>query len=143
MNDPIRYKGGYKYQLVDNVRVVLPRVDTRVRIEIPFISLRKQRLEIKRGYAWDGPSGPTADVWLPRLYRRFQRGALIHDVLYQLIRHGHLPPEFRLEADKILRELCVADGMWPVRAWWVYRGVRRGGKGSASPAAVKVVREAP
>lgn len=39
-------------------------------------------LSIRRGYSWDGPSGPTIDTGT------FMRGSLVHDFLYQLLREG-------------------------------------------------------
>ena len=82
-------------------------------------------LMIRTGYTWDGPSGPTWDT------KTFMRGSLVHDALYQLLREGHLPPNDRKRADEILREICLADGMAKVRAWWVSRGVRIGAKKSS------------
>ncbi len=84
-------------------------------------------LLIKTGYSWDGPSGPTIDT------KNFMQGSLVHDALYQLMREGVLPQHLRKKADKILREVCIEDGMSKVRAWWVYQGVRIGGASSAKP----------
>ena len=54
----------------------------------------KGHLIIKRSYAWDGPSGPTIDT------KNFMRGSLVHDALYQLMRHEHLSSdEWRAVAD--------------------------------------------
>jgi len=79
-------------------------------------------LWIKAGYAWDGCSGPTYDD------RTNQRGGLVHDALYQLMREGHLDRRWRKEADKLLYQCCREDGMpWP-RARAYYRGVRVGGE---------------
>jgi hypothetical protein len=80
---------------------------------------------IKKGYTWDGPSGPTIDT------KNFMRGSLIHDGLYQLMREGALDQSCRLRADEILREVCLEDGMSHARAWWVFKGVRIGGAGAA------------
>lgn len=76
------------------------------------------RLKIRKGYAWDGASGPAMDT------KNFMRASLVHDALYQLIREGILPTSKRKKADKLLREMCLADGMSRPRAWWVYRAVR-------------------
>ena len=84
-------------------------------------------LHIGKGYTWDGPSGPTFDT------KTFMRGSLIHDVLYQLMREGKLSIKERQRADEILREICLADGMLKIRAWWVYESVRRWGGKSALP----------
>lgn len=75
-------------------------------------------LVISAGYAWDGPSGPTIDT------KSFMRGSLIHDALYQLLRHGVLPENHRKMADDELWRICRADGMNRFRAWYVRKMVR-------------------
>ena len=50
--------------------------------------------------------------------------SLVHDAMYQLMRMGEMSNIYREEADKLLRDICIEDGMWRVRAWWVYRAVR-------------------
>lgn len=87
----------------------------------------KGELVIKAGYSWDGPSGPTIDT------KNFMQGSLVHDALYQLMREGNIDPSNRERADKILRKICREDGMSRMRAWWVYRGVRWGGKNAVKP----------
>ena len=84
-------------------------------------------LQIKKGYAWDGPSGPTFDT------KNFMRGSLVHDALYQLMREGKIDQNQKLRADEILREICIEDGMSKIRAWWVYVGVKWFGAGSTKP----------
>lgn len=85
------------------------------------------KLIIRKGYSWDGPSGPTIDTV------NFMQGSLIHDALYQLMREGVLPQLDRKKADQILRQVCLEDGMSEIRAWIVYMGVRLGGASSAKP----------
>lgn len=79
-------------------------------------------LLLKRGYAWDGPSGPA--IHTPN----FLRGSLIHDALYQLIRLKVLALEDRAEADLILKAAVLEDGMNPLRAWWVHQAVKTFGE---------------
>jgi hypothetical protein len=121
----IRYCDGYKYQLAEDYHVqtaVLPFAN----IDHDFIKLSDVGvLTIRKGYAWDGPSGPTVDS------KNFMRGSLVHDALYQLMREKLLDGGWRETADSELRRICREDGMSWVRAWWVYRGVRLGGEGSA------------
>jgi hypothetical protein len=38
-----------------------------------------------------------------------------------------------LLADHTLKVLCLEDGMWEARAWWVYQGVHWGGHPAADP----------
>ena len=124
----IRYRDGYKYQLVETYRVVIaikpdqPVLHDYIRLDTDGT------LTIRAGYAWDGPSGPTFDT------RNFMRGSLVHDALYQLMRCRLLPLDQREPSDAVLRALCLEDGMSAIRAWWVYQGVRLGGgQAAASP----------
>ena len=119
MPNIISYKGGYKYQLRETYTVFIS-IKPPMPILTQYIDLYTNgRLVIKEGYAWDGPSGPTIDT------QTFMRGSLVHDALYQLMREDYLSPiTYRKEADKILKKLCLEDGMWSIRAWWVYWGVR-------------------
>ena len=132
----IRYKSGYKYHLEetytlhDHVLHGLLVVTDYIIIENGFINIRK-------GYAWDGPSGPAIDT------KNFMRGSLVHDALYQLMRHGFVDISFRKKADQLLARICREDGMTYVRAWWVYAGVRIFAGKAASGKAVRRVITAP
>ena len=121
----IRYKAGYKYVLAASA-VFKTAISPKEVIDTEYIRLDVNgNLLIRTGYAFDGPSGPTIDT------KNFMRGSLCHDALYQLIREGLLHVHDARElADKELRRICLDDGMWRVRAWWVYRGVRLGGEES-------------
>lgn len=134
----ITYREGYKYQLSGNFDIdigIKPKVDIHCG---EYLRLTTDGvLHIGAGYAWDGPSGPTVDT------KNFMRGSLVHDALYQLLRWGLLQKgtdacwawdheRFRLFADDLLRFHCLQDGMSRPRAWWVYQGVRKGGKSSAA-----------
>jgi hypothetical protein len=110
------YKGGYKYQLQRGYRQsLIPAPDADIS---DYISLKSGTLSIAKGYAWDGPSGPTIDT------KNFMRGSLVHDALYQLLREEKLPQGCREVADKLLYDLCRQDGMWWLRAKIVYYAVR-------------------
>ena len=123
----IRYKDGYKYQLHEDYEVTISIIpDSDIATDYMDLDITGQFV-IKKGYAWDGPSGPTIDTL------NFMRGSLVHDALYQLMRQGQLDRDkFRETADDILRTMCLEDGMSSVRAWWVYKGVRWGGEDAAS-----------
>ena len=115
----IKYTAGYKYQLFEDYETPLICLLEKD-IDTFFISLSASGvLKIKKGYAWDGPSGPTIDT------KTFMRGSLIHDALYQLMRTGYLPHSFRDHADQALKNACLEDGMNRIRAWLVYKGVHR------------------
>ena len=127
MTEKISYRDGYLYQLAEDYQVAI-EIKPTVFILTPYIRLDIDgMLSIVAGYAWDGPSGPAIDT------PNFMRGSLVHDALYQLMRQRHLDPEkLRDVADRILRRLCLEDGMSAIRAWWVYNGVRFGGGPSAT-----------
>jgi len=136
--DFISYKKGYKYQIVEPYATDIPIKPDRD-IDTDYIALTAAgRLTIKKGYAWDGPSGPTIDTL------NFMRGSLVHDALYQLMREKHLDKvTHRKTADELLRKMCKEDGMSSIRAWWVYVAVRKFGDTSADPANEKKVIKAP
>ena len=120
----------YKYQLAEDYDISLPELSgiKLINEKTEYFNLYPNgRLFIKTGYAWDGPSGPTIDS------KDFMRGSLVHDVLYQAIRLGFLPVECKDIADDILRRICREDGMSAIRAWWVWRAVRRFGASACEP----------
>ncbi len=115
----------YKYEVEEDIAFAIP-------VCIPIIfDHRYMRFEgstdvffpswltIKRGYAWDGPSGPAIDT------KTFMRGSLGHDGLYQLCRMRILDPVvIRPIADQCLHDWCREDGMWAIRAGWVKLAVK-------------------
>jgi hypothetical protein len=124
--------------LVDEYAVdvgVIPEQD----VATEYIDLNADgQLVIKKGYAWDGPSGPSFDT------KNFMRGSLIHDALYQLMRQEHISKDqWRDKADRELQRFCREDGMTKIRAWWVYKALSRWGDPAASPESKKEIREAP
>lgn len=122
----IYYRDGYRYQLVQTYRVGVAICPPEA-IEHDYLRLDPDgTLTVSRGYAWDGPSGPTFDT------KNFMRGSLVHDALYQLIGEGLLPLSARAQADAELRRICLEDGMSEIRARWVYHGVRIFGNTAAS-----------
>lgn len=78
-------------------------------------------LAVSKGYAWDGATGvvDTADI---------MRASLVHDALYQLIRHKRLSWRARRRVDKIFYQLMREDGMSWFRANYIYFGARRLGR---------------
>ena len=120
----------YKYQLMEKyVHETQWTLPIRVETSGKWIALSKTgRLSLKRGYAWDGPSGPTIDT------KNFMRGSLVHDACYQLMREKLLPQSKRKPADVLLWLICIEDGMSRTRADYVYHAVRIFAGRSARPA---------
>ena len=105
----------YKYELVEDY-VVQTGIRPAHDIETRYLKLSANGLLfIRKGYRWDGASGPTLDT------PSTMRGALIHDALYQLMRMDLLDYSFKPMADELLRTICIDDGMisWRARYYWL------------------------
>lgn len=134
----IRYRADYKYQLANSYKLNIPiRPSTDIKTE--FVDLDTNgNLVVKKGYAWDGPSGPVIDT------EENMRASLIHDALYQLMRREELKARtYRKAADQLFKDLCKEDGVSNIRASSYYKALRRFGKPAASPQNKKVVHRAP
>lgn len=118
MDKKIAYKSGYKYQIAaDYHGILMPELEYKGHFEDDFLLVAGRDYVIKKGYASDGPSGPTVDT------KNFMRGAFRHDGGYQLIRMGVFPESSRQLWDNQLRQDCLQDGMSGVRSALVYQGV--------------------
>jgi hypothetical protein len=126
VENQIFYKDGYKYQLKQNYSHQTPFVGVYASTDF-ILLVPTGLLVIKRGYAWDGPSGPTIDT------KDFMRGSLVHDALYQLMREGHLDTVHKDTADRILQEICIQDGMNRFIAVVVYQAVKKFGGPATDP----------
>lgn len=115
--DRLFYKEGYKYQLSRDCSLLTAIKGIDIRLD--YLSLAPDGLlTLKKGYAWDGCSGPTLDD------KTNMRGGAFHDAIYQLMRLGLISTDWREYADKeVLKGLCMQDGMNRFRAWYYYEGV--------------------
>lgn len=99
----------WKYRLTEDLELRCSITGIACRTE--YVSLWDDgRLILRKGYAWDGPSGPTIDT------ADSLRASAGHDALYQLISLNAVPADFRILADRDLRRWCVDDGMSTTRA---------------------------
>lgn len=106
----IRYKDGYKYQLVESYTYQTEIYGFDIGTD--WIRLEPNgKLTAAKGYAWDGASGPTVDT------KSSMRGSLIHDELYQLMGIEPKLLVYRPYADDLLYKICCEDGMNSVRAY--------------------------
>ena len=129
----IGIKDGYKYQVSEEEGYVVKlHINPYVRFENDYFEVTADGwLWIKKGYAYDGASGPTIDT------KNSYRGAAVHDALYQLMRMGIIPRSFRKSADIILYKMLREDGMWYIRAKAWYTGVRVGAGKHVKASALK------
>lgn len=120
----LAYKKGYKYQLQKTVRYMIDIKGYCIVTE--YIELFEDGvIVIKKGFAWDGASGPTIDT------KNTMLGSLVHDALYQLIRNEHLPLELRDKADREIQKICKEQGMSSIRAYLWYKGLKWFGEKAA------------
>ena len=118
----------YKYELLDDFIAQIPVTPGQV-IEHEYYYLNTiGLLHIRRGYMWDGPSGPTYDS------KGLMIGSLVHDVGYQMTRDGWFDiDQDRALWDQVYFDLIKRNGINPIRAWGHYRMLRRFGWKAALP----------
>lgn len=141
----LRYRelSGYKYVVAETYQAPWPEL-AGVVIHAEWFALEAGLLTVRPGYAWDGASGPTLDT------PATMEGALQHDVGYQCLREGLLPPEDRAVIDRILLRVMrdtghaiaatrptaphrAAASLWStVRAGYYYAAVRVFGGSAAA-----------
>ena len=114
----------YKFKVEENFSIELP-------FKIPdfvhsYASLKDGILSVKRGYAWDGASGPIINT------RDTLVASLVHDVLYQAMRLNLIKSskENRQIADKNFFEILKMNGVNSIRRKVWYFAVRLFGKKS-------------
>lgn len=134
----IRYRADYKYQLANDYDMQIS-IKPKSTIDTDFIRLDIHgNLLVKKGYAWDGPSGPVIDT------DENIRASLVHDALYQLMRNKHLVTRtHRKAADQLFKDICKDDGVSNLRASAYYKALRKYGKPAASPQNKKRIHRAP
>ncbi|RUM42953.1 MAG: hypothetical protein DSY80_06400 [Desulfocapsa sp.] len=133
----IHYKSGYKHQLAVTYEIqteIYPTEHAEIR---DFILLRPDGLlTVLKNYAWDG-----ATAIIDTRYNL--RASLVHDALYQLMREGVLSGEYREAADKLFRQLCVEDGVFPVIASGYYWALRQFGAAAIKADNARKMKHAP
>lgn len=131
----IKYKSGYKYQLVEDYSIETG-ISLGKTCTTSFLSITaKGLLTIKAGYAWDGASGPAIDT------ETVKRASLVHDAIYQLIREGYVHPVHKERADELFIEVYLdscskmkeKDAIAALRAWYMRIAVDKCGGPSTKP----------
>ena len=125
-----RKLAGYKYVLEKPYLAAWLELDTYT-IDTRWYTLDDGLLTVHPGYAWDGASGPTLDT------PSTMKGALEHDVFYQMIRAGQLPASLREVGDNMLfTRMCEQPAkfsIWAkIRATYFFAAVRLAGARSAA-----------
>lgn len=106
----IKYIGGFKYQLAEDYSCQTPIVGERIEDDY-FVLEEDGRLLVKKGYPWDGASGPTFDT------KSSMRPSMVHDVFCQAMRDKRLSYEkWQDTVNAFFKKQCIEDGMWLWRA---------------------------
>lgn len=133
----IYYSKGYKYHLKKSFSIKI-QIYPKKAISTEWMTLTPTGwLTLRKGYAWNGASGPTFDSLSS------MRASAVHDAIYQFIRLGLLSRGCKGIADQILHDLCTIDGMIPLRADMWEEGVHWFGTSSIDPASEPEILEAP
>ena len=114
----------YKFKVEENFSIELPfKIPDFVH---PYASSKDGILSVKKGYAWDGASGPIINT------RDTLVASLVHDVLYQAMRLNLIKSskENRMIADKNFFEILKMNGVNSIRRKVWYFAVRLFGKKS-------------
>ena len=118
----MKFKKGYKYQLdkeyIQLHTGIMPIDIGRSGVNTHCLILALNGdLVIKKGYAWDGASGPTWDTdatYTP---------SLVHDAFAQLMRMGLVGFHNVDAANRLLDNMLKERGMWAPRRWWWRKGL--------------------
>jgi len=121
---------GWKYRTTEEYQVQTPiKPERDVSSSGEYVRLMSDGLMvIKKGYAWDGPSG----MLVPDLLS-LMRASLVHDAFYQLSREGLIDLSQRDEVDELFRGHCIEDGTFVWLANFGHWGVERWGEKHARP----------
>ena len=114
----------YKFKVEENFSIELTfKIPD---IEHEYDSSKDGILSVKKGYAWDGASGPIINT------RDTLVASLVHDVLYQAMRLNLIKSskENRKIADKNFFEILKMNGVNSIRRKVWYFAVRLFGKKS-------------
>ena len=114
----------YKYELLKDYKI---KVDVKIHINTDFLTVdNKGNMTIKKGYRWDGCSGPSWDgfVFGVLVNKTNMRAGLVHDALYQLMRMERIPLSYRKYADDLFHKILLQDDMTRWRAWCYWKAVR-------------------
>jgi hypothetical protein len=104
-----QYKYEVEKQYVHNVVNIIGEAHTE------YVTLKDGILKIRKGYCWNGASGPVPDN------NGNMRASLVHDVLYQLMRMGEISQSNKPIADELLGDIMLDDGASHVTVklfWW-------------------------
>ena len=133
----IKYTKGWKYQLAETISVKTPVTGYHIHNDY-FHLCPDGTLEVFKGYAWDGASGPTWDT------KSSIFPSLVHDVFCQCMRAKSISyADWQDIINKLFKEHCIACGMLEFRAAAWHFGVEVGDAGNPDQGPDRQVLTAP
>lgn len=107
-----RYKlaGEYTFEFADEFGLSLRADPQGTHNPQALYTITETTLTAREGFKWDGASGPVLQT------KNSIRATLVHDIMCEAIADGAFLPSSRANADLILLELLLADGMSKYRA---------------------------
>lgn len=133
--DRMQYRDGYA--VITAHGCLVQTCVLGLEVKTPYAHLMSDgHLAIHAGYACDGATGVPDWRWI-------RRGAVVHDVLAQMLRGGVLPRAFLPAVQETLRQLCMADGCPQILANVIRWAVTRTQGSYTRPSAERVVKVAP
>ena len=117
----------YKFQVYETEVTKTPIIPEKEIYHEFFMLLMDGTLTVKKGYAWDGASGPVIQT------KALLKASLAHDVFFQCMRVGLLPKSYFEVVNKFLQIQCIQFGMNKLFAWGVYQAVQTCGKKYIEP----------
>ena len=102
----MKYRKGFKYQIAEDLILQTSfRPESNIYSDFCCLTMNGELL-LKRGFAWDGASGPVVD----------RKSNMIagagHDGLYRLMRKGLLDHNLWPEADAMFAKWLKDNGAW-------------------------------
>ena len=123
----MKYRKGFKYQLAE-AEFFQTEFRPAVDLITDFVILRTTGvLELLKGFAWDGMSGPVIDR------KTNQKGGAKHDGLYRLMRKGFLDHTLWPIADIECAKQLKLDGAWASTIWIDMKGLAIANGAAANP----------
>jgi len=101
----------YNYKTTEVYSIIL-NFSTTSTVTSDFYSLKDDKLVINTGYCWDGASGGMIDT------TSNMEAALVHDVLYQMLRSNEIPQKWKEPSDNQFRQMQVDNASW-WNKWWI------------------------
>ena len=143
IKEPLYFTSGYKHKVEKDLTIYLPWLRT-YDINLDHIRLTPNGfLTAKRGWGWDGASGPTWDT------QSSHRGSCFHDVMCYLMRKSYIDIGYKDHADQMAYQLWTMDSKkgwrWlliPRYKLWKF-ALNTVGKTGSRPKDMREIRKAP